>query len=353
MSSLQPSLFGLKHSNRDFTNPYYWGKNQFNSSFPASLACYMRSKNICAVYLTLDSSGKIVHRDISFDDVFGTEMSNDELLFSFETRYEPYREFVHDEIETIDLVLLNNKTNQPIRPLEIKLTTLPDNTTEQKPESDYGCEIVVRSPTMMYLALSIGNSLKQHHGRIKRHLDNSCAKIQDWKNITEMKSKLRHILTDLNTLLLEFRDHEIPFLLQPVWKTIGKSPQLADNCLDIFVWSNFALTRLFMDPALQTDNGDITRHQRAALRLARFIYSMCGGKVYQKPIYDEMSYNLQTDKEFAVSGIGTNPYMKCERLLKPIIKKEEIKKIILGGGHRLLSPERRFDAILYFSTDLF
>jgi len=25
----------------------------------------------------------------------------------------------------------------------------------------------------------------------------------------------------------------------------------------------------------------------------------------------------------------------------------------LGGGHKLLSPERRFDAILYFSTDLF
>ena len=32
---------------------------------------------------------------------------------------------------------------------------------------------------------------------------------------------------------------------------------------------------------------------------------------------------------------------------------DEIKKIILGGGHKCLSPERRFDAILFFSTDIF
>lgn len=34
----QPSLFGLSKSNRDFTQKECWGKNQFNSSFPASLA---------------------------------------------------------------------------------------------------------------------------------------------------------------------------------------------------------------------------------------------------------------------------------------------------------------------------
>lgn len=30
-----------------------------------------------------------------------------------------------------------------------------------------------------------------------------------------------------------------------------------------------------------------------------------------------------------------------------------LKKIILGGGQNLLSPERRFDAIIYNSPDLF
>ena len=48
-----------------------------------------------------------------------------------------------------------------------------------------------------------------------------------------------------------------------------------------------------------------------------------------------------------------NKFMSCQRLVKPIIKKSEIKEIILGGGQNLLSPERRFDAILFNSPGLF
>jgi DNA (cytosine-5)-methyltransferase 1 len=42
----KPSLFGLKHSNRDFTQKETWGKNQFNSSFPASLCAYLDGKGL-------------------------------------------------------------------------------------------------------------------------------------------------------------------------------------------------------------------------------------------------------------------------------------------------------------------
>jgi hypothetical protein len=45
--------------------------------------------------------------------------------------------------------------------------------------------------------------------------------------------------------------------------------------------------------------------------------------------------------------------MKSESLKQPRIKKPEIKRIILGGGQNLLSPERRFDAIIYNSPDIF
>lgn len=62
----QPALFGLKNSNRDFTNKDTWGKNQFNSSFPAALACFMHSKSIEPVYLTLDEKLKVVHKTHSW-----------------------------------------------------------------------------------------------------------------------------------------------------------------------------------------------------------------------------------------------------------------------------------------------
>lgn len=50
-----PGLFGITRSNRNYADPYYWGKNQFNSSFPVALACYMHSKGLKAVYFKADS----------------------------------------------------------------------------------------------------------------------------------------------------------------------------------------------------------------------------------------------------------------------------------------------------------
>ena len=63
--------------------------------------------------------------------------------------------------------------------------------------------------------------------------------------------------------------------------------------------------------------------------------------------------NTKNDKAFALSGKVTHRYMKSEELTKPRITKQDIKSIILGGGHNLLSPERRFDAIIFNSPELF
>ncbi len=56
---VQPGLFGQKHSSRDYTIAECWGKNQFNSSFPASLVAYMYSKDIKPVYIKLLRATKL------------------------------------------------------------------------------------------------------------------------------------------------------------------------------------------------------------------------------------------------------------------------------------------------------
>lgn len=350
----KPSLYGITHSNRDFSNPYYWGKNQINSAFPVALACFMRDSGTNAVYLRLNKKCQVYHDEISIDSLFGTKLPNKELCFSFESRFEPFKKFVQDELETIDLVIKKEGSDDYIRPLEVKLTTLPDNTTESLSEEEYGCEIVIRSATMRYMALSMAGTLESHFSEIKAIFEPVCFKIRDWGNGTEIKSKLPDILEALEKFIGKYHSHEKPLLMQPIWKTIGKTPKLADNCLDIFVWSNFALTRLFMDSAKASNAPQISRPQRAVVRLARFLLEVSQkGKVFQEPIYDGMGFGHQTDKEFASSGSRTHAYMKCARLTKPIIHKSKIKEIILGGGQKYLSPERRFDAILYFSKDLF
>lgn len=353
MTQKKPSLYGLTNSNRDFSSPYAWGKNQFNSSFPAALACYMRDNIIPAVFIKHGTNSNTALSEISFDDFWQTTLPNDQLFFSFEYRFSPYAEMTVDDIQPIDLVVSESQSKRPLAPVEVKLTTIPDNTTAKKEDAEYGSELVVRSPTMRYAAMGMGASCIKCMEEVRDLFSPACARIRDWDNIVEVAKYRDKIIGALDIFLNTYSVHEKPLLMQPIWKTMGKKPVLADNCLDIFVWSDFALCRLLLNSGNGNDE-KISRPQRAALRLARFLYELSTrGKVYQKPIYDGMTFDNLNDKEFAVSGMKTNIHMRCDRLTWPIIEKGQIKEIILGGGQKYLSPERRFDAIIYYSREIF
>ncbi len=348
------SLFGLNNSNRDFTQKDSWGKNQFNSSFPAALACYMHSQNVKPVYLQLDKQLKVSHSTISATQLFGIEPNNKDLFFAFESDYIPYQQLVIGNIPRIDLV--TQSSGNCLRALEIKLTALPDNSTCDLTDDKFGSEIVIRPDSIVYLALSIATNYKQDIKKLNNLIGNYFDKITDWTEGTAVMPFIPKMVEVLNTILLESLDKQEPLIVQPIWKTIGKSSQLADSCLDIFVWSNYAFTRLFLNIAtdeLTTEN-KITRQLRSVVWLLKMLLDFCkNGKVNHAKIIDELSFNTKNDKAFAVSGKVSQPFMACAELTKPRITKDEIKNIILGGGHLLLSPERRFDAIIYNSPHLF
>lgn len=353
--SASPSLFGIFRSNRDFNNPYYWGKNQFNSAFPVALACYMRSTKLPLMYVQFKDATNTQVSELDVADLFGSTLPNEKLHFAFEARFNPFLAFVHDDLPAIDLVTGDGDPVRQIRPIEVKLTTLPDNTTEGLTEDKYGAELVIRSATTRYMALSMARAVDPHRSRVLDIFEPVFARVRDWGNEAEMAPIARKAVAALELFLTEFKDLQSPLMMQPIWKTVGKSPILAENCLDVFVWSDFALTHLFLDSARKPrDVNLISRYTRAALRLTRFLYERSkADKVFQAPIYDGMTFDNQNDKEFAISGGRSRELMACARLIRPIIAKDEIKNIILGGGQKFLSPERRFDAILYFSTDLF
>jgi hypothetical protein len=355
MKSQNSALFGIHQSNRNFADAYYWGKNQFNSSFPVALACYMQSRDIPLVSVKYkDASGTLLDL-MNVSEVWGIDKPTQDLYFAFEHRYEPYSAWVHDDLPSIDVVICDGDKAKPIRPLEIKLTTLPDNTTESLSEDKYGTELVIRSATTRYMALSIAQSVQKQRKQVQAIFEPVFAKVRNWDSKEEILKVAPNVVSALTSFLDRYKAHQKPLLLQPIWKTIGKSPQLADQCLDIFVWSDFALTHLFLDSArVAAAQGNMTRQLRTAVRLARFIYERsCNDKVFQAPIFDGMTYDWQNDKEFAISGTKSHGLMAHPRLTRPAVSKDDIKNIILGGGQKFLSPERRFDAILYFSTDLF
>ncbi len=344
-----PRLFGLNKTNRNFSKKTSWGKNQFNSSFPASLCCYLASKNIDANYLAI-KDGKYTPTTIGIDKVFGLSSKSPDLYFAFESQHTPFQKYVIGTLPRTDVVIQKESTGECISGLEVKLTALPDNTTCELNDNLYGSEIVVRPDTIVYLAcaliLSTDNKIKGYFKDIK---------ISDWSDAKAVLPKIKHIVDTIEKISLIAEKKQIPFLLQPVWKTIGISPVLTDKCLDIFVWSDAGFSNFISKIANKNpDANSITRQTRTVIWLYKMLTDYCDkGKFDHEDIIDSLSYNTKNDKAFSSAGNVTNNYMSCQRLETPVISKAEIKNIILGGGQNLLSPERRFDAIIFNSPELF
>ena len=359
-----PTLFGIGNSNRKPAD--LWGKNRFNSSFPAALACWMRQQKINPVYVHTSGS-KIVASDtkISFDDVFNSSAANSELRFDFESRFSEFQGYSHDALEAIDLVI--SEGGHTKRALEVKLTVLPDQTTFDKSEELWGCELVVRPVSVIYAALTIYHSILPRKAEALALIEQTALDISDWTNASEISSNRAQILGCLEKLLDTFSEQQVPLILQPVWKTNGKRPELVDQAFDVFVWSNMALCRLFLNQAKidpkkvkkkkkaskakrPKPKPKVSRHLRASTRLLRCLYDLLAtGKIRRSEI-TRMALGYQTDKEFSASGTITNQYMRHPRLVTPHVHMSTLSQIILNGGEKLLSPERRFDATVFFTA---
>ena len=347
-----PHLFGLENSNRDFNKPANWGKNIFNNTFPASLICYMHSINLQPVYLTLNQNGEVSHGKISATDLLGIVPSSEEIFFAFESDYVPYRPLVVDSPPRADLVVLDQHTNQCLSGLEIKLTALPDNSTYKEVEDKYGCELVVRPDTIIYLALSMAINFRDRRDELARQLQH-LPQTLDWTDIAEVSPQIKNMADILDNLLLQFLTVQRPLVIQPVWKTQGRKLLLHQNALDVFVWSDFAFTRLFFRDAYRV-RGRISRGARSIAWLTKMLIDFAkDGKIDYRSIIDTMSFNTKNDKAFAVNGKVTQPYMACAELTTPRITRDEIRNIILGGGEDFLSPERRLDAAILTTPGLF
>lgn len=351
----KPGLFSIKKSNRNFANKNSWGKNQFNSSFPAALSAYLESKNLENIYITLGKDLNVLHKTISTTNLFGISPSNKNTFYAFEAIYSPFQQFVIGTLPRVDLVVQDSLKGICKSGLEIKLTALPDNSTHHLKDHEYGCELVIRPDTIVYLACSIVQNFKTRRPLLQSFFPQQINNIKDWTEIENVLPFIKDMVPVLDEIALNIINNQKPIVMQPVWKTTGKSPSLAENCLDVFVWSDLAFLQLFLDAARgKNPLTKINRQVRTIVWLIKMIHEFAiNGQFDHESIIDQMSYNTKNDKAFAINGKITHKYMKSSSLTKPRVSKDEIKNIILGGGQSLLSPERRFDAIIYNSPDLF
>lgn len=347
-----PGLFGQKHSSRDYTKSESWGKNQFNSSFPASLLAYMAHKKVNPVYLAVDKENHIVHSKITPAEVLGIDPLSDDAYYNFEAGYSPYEVYYEGEREKIDLVMMQRSTSSLCSGLEIKLTALPDNTTKNKAEDEYGCEIVVRPPTICFLVCSLCRLFANRKEQLKILLD-GVPQIRHWEEPDEVSRIYGQIEAAVMRVSSFAFSQQSPLIIQPIWKSQGARMRLADDCLDAFVWSNLAVLQMCINNDARRSAG-VNRFQRTIVWVYKMLFDFVayGQFDYQRIVRDH-SYGNANDKAFALPGSRSHVYMKCPELTHPRIHKKEIRNIILNGGQDFLSPERRFDAVIVNSPDLF
>jgi HindVP restriction endonuclease len=359
--SITPGLYGIKHSSRNFSEAKAWGKNQFNNAFPVALLCYLgdfhKNDKPVLIRLTQGSTSLTTSHDfIESTRLLERDTSDNSLFFKFEDSYTPYSDLVsEDRTPKLDLVVRDRTTKEKIclASFEIKLTALPDNSTHvYTDESCFGSEIVMRPPTIPYIAFGVIEAYHRSQSDILDLIGRTCETVKNWGDGVEIKEKMLEFRRILDSVLAQRLEGQKPLMLQPIFKTKGKQMILEDHCFDYFVWTDFALTRLFVDSISTKD--EVTRQERTLVWLLRMLFDFArNGQFSPSEIIKTSSFNIRNDKAFACNGSVTNKYMKSPQLTKPRFKKEIVRDIILNGGQRFLSPERRLDAILVSSPDLF
>lgn len=346
-------LFGIFHSNRKPDE--HWSKNRFNSSFPCAVANYMMAHDIPATYVKLAKTrdGQLVTRSepVRLQDVYRCgNRPLDALNFAFESIYEPYQKYAYDKIDGIDLVVKDTNGTY-LAPLEVKLTVMPNNTTASRPPDEWGCEVIIRSATTSYCAFGMFDGAKKDAATIRKIFEPVCASIGDWGSNYEMTHKTAEICLALDAFEAHFYRRQRPLVLQPVWKTEGQSPILSDDAFGLIVWSDYAFSRLFIDPSKRMPPSEnMTRAMRASVRLTRTLWELhTTGKINRGDIYRQMAYNIQTDKELSIQGPLWRKYVNDKHVERLPIPKTALKDIIAPGFLEKLRPERRFDQTLYFT----
>ena len=351
-------LFGITNSNRNFAHTSGWSKNVFNSAFPASLLAYMHHKGMDPNYLLLSADNAIRIDSISVRDLFGADPLSPSLEYLFEQPYSPYKKMVPaGQTPKVDLMLRENATSTVLSGYEIKLTTIPDESTHQLSEEFFGSELVIRNPSIVMLACQICSYFEKDREELKHFFGNGYGQFTSYATIPLANGILNGVVTVLNKIISHINASQRPFLIQPIWRTIGKKLDLDEHCIDAFIWSDLAFCRLFIpnnEIRINDVTQDISRPHRAMVQLFFMLHDYAFSGIFNPKLINQvLTYAVKNDKAFSMSGVGTNTVMRSKNLTTPRITKGELKNIILHGGHLLLSPERRFDAAIAANKNIF
>lgn len=341
-------MYGLERTNRKLEE--HFTKNCFNSSFPASLLCYMADHGLRIPYLiAVTDTEKLPKVDTDYLD--GRELLGDPTTrgFAFETSFDGFESLLAQNPK-VDLVVLNRSKHR--HGLEIKLTVVPDSTTKSAIHEDQSAEIVIRPDSIVGLGASLVSSLAPFETEVNHIFGENLLEQLTFGDVGSLLTTSDRVVNAFNQILALAIGTQSPFLAQPIWRT-DEDGALAEQCFDCFVWSNLGLSLLIRDLAessLQSirNRASLPRPYRSLAWLIEMVDSWRKTHAIEKGAVTNRPYgSAQTDKALSAPGSKTLKYLAGEELIRPRVNLGDMPSIFTSGVS-LLAPERRLDAAIKF-----
>lgn len=341
-------FYGIRNSN--LRSGELFSREMFPRSLTIALANYMGDRRIPLNYISADRSGGCRISGMEAQEMYGR--SPQEMVdarFDFGSCFEPWQELVKGVPE--QEFVLRDCRGAPVCCLDLKTSVVPDASTKDLPPDFQGPEMTLKTESLEGIALSIAQSLSGRSERALEILVDGIPEDVDWSDWDRVSGCVNTVICNLDLLESEFSDLQRPRMLQAVWRTETDGPFMTDNAMDAFVWSDFALTRLFLDGNRQFSDRRATRPLRSAVRLHLMLVSILSG---ERPslgaIVDETDYGLGGRKEFMVNGKATNRVMYCDRLVDPAVSALDSTFLLSSGSERMIMPERSLEMSMYYAV---
>lgn len=341
-------LYGIRRSN--LSTKALMSRDMFPASFSVALMNYMGDRGIPLNYVHTDSNLFCMVSGIGLSTAYGCDASKTaDAEFCFGSVYDPYTELASGVPES-GLVLRDGLGN-PVGRTEIRTSVIPDTVTRGLPDDQMGPEVTMKTDHLVLCALSMASDLLPDSREALTILENGIPTDPDWSDWGEVSGFVGRIVANLDRLESGFHDCQRPFQAQVVWKTEADGPYLAEDAMDAFVWSDMAMTRMFLDNAKVQADGGCTRLLRASVRLHMILTSILRG---ENPDLGEVvgstGYGMPDGKECIANGRMTNRMMRCERLAHPRVRSSEVVCLGSVGFEEAIMPERRLDMSVYHAV---
>lgn len=348
-------LYGLEHATHNFSEERSFGKNIFTNALPISLAMYLSDEMELepgwVKAINSDNRLGIEHQTKPLSEIIG--VAPEDAYWCFEEGFDGYNRYATGQVNNSDIVVKNRHTGKETSAFEVKLTVVPTSNTAHKAREEQSCEIVIRPPSIEQLCFSIAAG----YGPNRRHdIGDIIAKHlrfpmdYEWTNESYMLDRLQFIVEAAEDIALSNIDNQRPFMLDAIWRTIGKSPALDEEAFDVFFWSDLAFLQFFTKSTktqIKNHEGRIGRPARSTIWLIKALWDYATqGKVTFERAHSAITFGGQTDKAGAFTGAVSLEMVKCPRFVHPRIGREKYLDIVKPEGIRFLSPERRLDGVL-------